>query len=258
MSFASSPENLQHLALQSFTAISALKPAWGGSVVLSLGLDPQGTALSVASNVAGAVSLAIDNDPVRISEVVRNGAVDFVVNTLDEAIRAMKNEVRKQSPLSVALNMNPDSALQEIIGRGLAPSLFACFAGIGALQMRVQASNHFASLGTTLLDFGSTANLPVHPAISSASLINSLIDSKGWSLACFSFQSSGALRTFDAEVLKLLPGGDHMRRAWMQSVPRILQRQRPPCRYLWLTADERRWLSRGIEGAGRLLESDAR
>ena len=82
-------------------------PLLAGLLILSLGLNPAGAALSTAANVAGAVSLAIDNNLTRLREVVRTGACDFVVTTLDEAIRAMKNEVRKHAPLSVALEADP-------------------------------------------------------------------------------------------------------------------------------------------------------
>src|SRR5215471_1480189 len=120
-----SPDESQSRILRTYTTRFHLRQHWGGALILSLGLNEQGAALSVAANISGAVSLAIDNDPTRLREVVRAGAVDFTVTTLDEAVRAMKNEVRKHTPLSVALNADPIPTLAEVLERGLAPQLFA-------------------------------------------------------------------------------------------------------------------------------------
>ena len=50
-------------------------------------------------------------------------AFDFVVNSLDEALRTLKNEIRQRRPLAVALLADPDQVTDEAAERGLAPRL---------------------------------------------------------------------------------------------------------------------------------------
>lgn len=222
----------QSSILRAYTALYQLRRSWGGSLILSLGLDPQGAALSIAASIAGAVSLAIDNNPAHLREVVRTGAVDFTVTTLDEAIRAMKNEVRKHAPLAVALNADPLPTLAEILERGLAPQVFASFV---STNPRINdAANALHTIGATLIDFTeATEHIP--GSQSAQTILTPLLKDKGWTLQTFTFETPAALRAFDATALSLLPPEDNLRRRWLESAPRILQRQRPPHRTLWLT-----------------------
>ena len=226
--------------LRTFTTLHRLRPSWGGSLILSLGLDPRGAALSIAANIAGAVSLAIDNDPAHLREVVRTGACDFVVNTLDEAIRAMKNEVRKQAPLSVALDADPFVALNEILDRGLIPQLFSTFLPLADLTTDqtaalTHAAHQFQSKGASLIDFSSRELAPFTPG---DTLLTPLLAERHWTLQTLIFDTPAALRAFDAKALSQLAADDTLRRRWLEAAPRILQRQRPPQRSLWLTEHE--------------------
>jgi urocanate hydratase len=229
------PDQTQARILRTFTTLHQLRPTWAGSLILSLGLDHAGSALSIAANIAGAVSLAIDNDPARLREATRTGAVDFTVTTLDEAIRAMKNEVRKQTPLSVALNADPILTLDEIHERGLAPQLFATF--LPSHPRIAQAATHLHFLDAALVDF-TDAIEPASGFQPSRPILTPLLEARGWTLQTFTFDTPADLRSFDTEALALLPSEDTLRRRWLESAPRILQRQRPPHRTLWLTDSE--------------------
>jgi len=229
----------QALILRTYTTLYQLRQDWGGSFILSLGLDLGGVALSMAATIAGAVSLAIDNEPAHLREVARTGAVDFTVTTLDEAIRAMKNEVRKHTPLSVALNADPIAAMAEVVERGLAPQLFAIF--LPPHPSIVEAATAFYSLGATLMDF-TAAPHALAGFQSSQSILRSLREDNDWILQTFTCDTPAALRAFDAKALDFLPPEDTIRRRWLQSAPRILHRQRPPHRTLWLTEAEKRAL----------------
>jgi len=207
-----------------------------------LGLDAAGAALTIAGNIAGAVTLAIDDDPAHLREVIRTGACDFVVNSLDEAIRAMKNEVRKGAPLSVALSVDPRVVLPEIVDRGLAPQLFATFVPPHSPPAKdvsdelSPAAVHLQSLGATLAHFN---DAPVPEGfLDAATLVDAIIEQHNWNLCSFAFESAAELRTFDASALSRLSSGDTLRRRWIEVAPRILQRQRPPQRFLWLTQQE--------------------
>ena len=231
---------IQPRALKALTALYQIQPSWEGSVILSLGLDTAGSALAIAGNIAGAVSLAIDNDPAHLREVVRSGACDFIVNTLDEAIRAMKNEVRKRAPLSVALAVDPARILPEILDRGLAPQLFATFVRKPEDNALVsEAAVRLASLGAALVDFEAPPDNPHRNSfIGASTLIAPLLELRGWVLHTSTFNSQAELRAFDVHALALLPAEDQLRRRWLQAAPRILQRQHPPQRSLWTTEEE--------------------
>jgi urocanate hydratase len=230
-------DEAQPRILRTYTVLQQLRSEWAGSLILMVGLSPQGAALSIASNIAGAVSLAIDHDPAHLREVVRTGAVDFVVNTLDEAIRAMKNELRRGSPLSVALDLNPASALAEIAERGLAPQLFSVFSAAPEIGQRAL---ELQQVGAELIFFEDEGlNPDPSPGFrSSVPLLSSLLEQRSWQLVTRTFETSAALRAFDAQALEQLSPEDTLRRRWLQSAPRILQRQRPPQRSLWLTTEE--------------------
>jgi len=239
MSLQPSADPIQSRILHAYTALHQLRPDWGGALILSLGLDAHGAALAMAAHIAGAVSLSIDNDPAHIREVVRTGAADFVVTTLDEAIRTMKNEVRRHAPLSVALNSAPLPALEEITERGLAPQLFTSFLlsdpRISEVALRLQ------SHGATLIHFGEeedSADQPQESFRSSRSLLAPLLEQQSWQLHTFTFDTPVALRHFDAQALVSLPAEETLRRRWLESAPRLFLRQRPPQRTLWLTKEE--------------------
>ncbi len=244
MTVQPNPDQTQPRILRTFTTLHQLRSTWGGSLTLSLGLDPAGAALSIAANIAGAVSLAIDDNPTHLREVVRIGACDFVVNTLDEAIRAMKNEVRKHAPLSVALEADPFLVLKEILERGLSPQLFSTFlpsSGRTAEQASTFASavRQFQSQGASLIDFSSSESNPQSiPFTPSHTLLSPLLTERHWTLHTFPFATPAALRTFDSQALSILPPHDTFRRRWLEAAPRILQRQRPPQRSLWLAPSE--------------------
>ena len=42
-----------------------------------------------------------------VRHCVRNGIADFAVKTLDEALRILKNEIRKRQPIAVLLERQP-------------------------------------------------------------------------------------------------------------------------------------------------------
>jgi urocanate hydratase len=241
-----SGDPFQARVLRAYTTLLQLRSDWGGAFVLSLGLSPAGTALPIASNIAGAVSLSIDQNPDHIRAVVRSGAVDFVVTSLEEAVRAMKNEVRKHAPLSVALNADPLEALDEILTRGLAPQLFSSFLTPDAEILA--AAEKFRSGGAELVDFTDGPAQKAHPHLrQSSDILDSLLTSLSWTMRTFSFESTTQLRHFDAAAVSMLPPDDVLRRRWIEGVSRILQRQRPPHRCLWLSPREDEELSNVVK-----------
>lgn len=94
---------------------------WPGKLVLMAGAGSTGKGTIAAASIAGAATLAIDNDRAAVRAALREGEVDFVVNTLDEALRVLKNQLRLRRPLGVALTAQPEPALAEARERGLQP-----------------------------------------------------------------------------------------------------------------------------------------
>ncbi|HZD47238.1 MAG TPA: hypothetical protein VE178_00715 [Silvibacterium sp.] len=108
-----------------FSALTVDSLGLGGSLLVYAGLDWSGIALTFAANVAGAASLGLEQDLGRAKAAVRNGACDFLVNTLDEALRILKNEIRKKNPVAVALVGDPREAVAEMVERGVQPEIIA-------------------------------------------------------------------------------------------------------------------------------------
>src|SRR5438094_786801 len=73
-------------------------------------------------------------------------------------------------------------------------------------------------------------------------LVAPLVEGRGWRMCSVGFSSVAEQRSFDTQVLAVLPMGDGLRRRWMERVPRLLGRERPPRRALWLTDAEAKTL----------------
>lgn len=92
-------------------------------LLLRSGFDPTGIAVVVAASVAGAATLCIDADADALRSGLRAGLCDFVVAHLDEALRILKNEIRRGVAVSVGLTADPRAALSEMSERGVQPDL---------------------------------------------------------------------------------------------------------------------------------------
>src|SRR5437764_6478390 len=67
-----------------------------GKLIVSGGMGGMGGAQPLAATMAGAAFLGIEVDPERIKKRLKTGYCDFMVTSLDEALRIRKNEVRKK------------------------------------------------------------------------------------------------------------------------------------------------------------------
>ncbi|HJT52384.1 MAG TPA: urocanate hydratase [Candidatus Angelobacter sp.] len=94
-----------------------------GKLVVSGGMGGMGGAQPLAATMAGASFLGIDVDPERIKKRLKTGYCDFMVNTLDEALRILKNAVRKKEAVSVGLIGNCADVIPELAERGVLPDI---------------------------------------------------------------------------------------------------------------------------------------
>jgi Urocanase Rossmann-like domain len=99
------------------------EPSLGGAFLYAGELDDEGCALLVAANVLGAASLTVTADPSAQRRAVRDGVADFLVTTLDEALRILKNQLRKREPAAVCIAAKPQSIEREMEERGVQPDL---------------------------------------------------------------------------------------------------------------------------------------
>jgi urocanate hydratase len=94
-----------------------------GKLIVSGGMGGMGGAQPLAATMNGAVFLGIDVDPERIKKRLKTGYCDFLVNTLDEALRIIKNAVRKKEALSVGLVGNCADIIPMLAERGVLPDI---------------------------------------------------------------------------------------------------------------------------------------
>jgi hypothetical protein len=215
-------DDAQAMALRAFALLCALAPEWQGRMVLRTGLDEQGTALSRAAVIAGAACLAIDGRPELCRAALRVGACDFVVNTVNEALRILKNEIRKRRPVSVGLAMPEAVALAELADRGVAPelvllpfaptldSIAATFASFGSRIVGDSAAQGIAD------DFCRTQKLTFHE---------------------FRFLSAQELSAFDCRLADATAQSG-LRGRWAAVAPGLFYRDRPFRRAAFLTPGE--------------------
>ncbi len=117
-------------ALRALSFYSRLIPAessgeqdLGGTLLYAGQLDDDGRALIVAANIAGAASLCATASQPEQKHAVRDGIVDFLVTSLDEALRILKNEIRKRAPVAVCVAAPPADIEAQMAERGVLPDL---------------------------------------------------------------------------------------------------------------------------------------
>ena len=94
-----------------------------GKLIVSGGMGGMGGAQPLAATMTGAAFLGIDVDPERIKKRLKTGYCDFMVTTLDEALRILKNAVRKKENISVGLVGNCADVIPELAERGVVPDI---------------------------------------------------------------------------------------------------------------------------------------
>jgi urocanate hydratase len=96
---------------------------FSGKLIVSGGMGGMGGAQPLAATMTGAAFLGIDVDPERIKKRLKTGYCDFMVTTLDEALRILKNAIRKKENVSVGLVGNCADIIPELAERGVVPDI---------------------------------------------------------------------------------------------------------------------------------------
>jgi urocanate hydratase len=104
-------------------ANSGSEPGLGGKLLYARELNAEARALLVAANIAGAASLVSTANAAAGKQAVRDGVVDFLVTSLDEALRILKNEIRKRATVAVCVGSASEAVEREMLERGVLPDL---------------------------------------------------------------------------------------------------------------------------------------
>lgn len=118
--------NVEHLyatLVKRAVPLSGEEPTLGGKLLYIGELDQRTRALVLAGNIAGAANLTATADVATQKQAIRDGVVDFLVTSLDEALRILKNEVRKRERIAVCVSVAPAPMEREMAERGVQPDL---------------------------------------------------------------------------------------------------------------------------------------
>lgn len=169
----------------------------GGKLLYAGEPDETGCRLLRAANIAGAASLAASADAAALRLAMHRGAIDFVVTSLDEALRILKNEIRKEQPVAVGVSLATELVVREMAERGVQPDLLA-------------PSAPDAQVAGFLAHGAHRIELPLPAAGRHFDLVPIPTDG----------QQPASL--FDARLLDALAPGDHLNRRWVRLAPRYL------------------------------------
>jgi len=186
----------------------------GGKLLLRSGFEAEGIATIIATSVAGAASLCVDAEAGQLREGLRAGFIDFVVANLDEAVRILKNEIRRALPVSVGLTAEPEPCIDAMIEHGLQPDLLS---GVAQRQAAI------------LMERGAVA--PAENAASDTVILE-------WTVAENPAQALPRIARIAAELLDPTRSDTPARRRWLEHSPRYLGRAFGPRQCLRMTEPE--------------------
>src|SRR3989337_2332839 len=94
-----------------------------GKFVLTAGLGGMGGAQPLAITMNEGVGLIVEVDPARAKRRLEIGYVDAVVDTLEEAMTMVEENVAKEQPRSIGLIGNAAEIFPELLIRGVVPDV---------------------------------------------------------------------------------------------------------------------------------------
>jgi hypothetical protein len=231
-------KDLQHETMSIYQTLVDLREDWGGALVLCCGSGCAQTGAPAAVSVAGGTMLAIDSTAAEMKSAMRASYLDFVVNTLDEALRTLKNEIRQKRPLSVGLIAEVDAVLAEMVERGVQPDLQFIPSSAGANRSLGNVhSRALCARGMPQYLLSASDDDPERPPLVPYRPFLILYRKRHYEYF-FAAPDASALREIDAAVLAALPAEDFVRRRWLERVPKYLREARSAGRWTWLSDEE--------------------
>jgi urocanate hydratase len=151
----------------------------GGRLLYAGELDADARAFIVAANTAGTATLAASEDRAAQKHAIRDGIADFLVNSLDEALRILKNQLRKREAVAVCVGLAPSNVEREMTERGVLPDLVQ--ADVVTQAARVDADRESRSVIVTWSAASAPAQwLPKLDAIALACLSDDGWQARRW------------------------------------------------------------------------------
>lgn len=190
-----------------------------GKLLLRIGFDAPGIGALLAASIAGAASLCVDADAAALREGMRNSFCDFVVGQLDEALRILKNELRRGRPVAVGLNAEPQTCVATMIERGLLPDLLSFDSRDGQEPARFFAENGALILPESDVPGGGTSLLQ-------------------WTVRADASRTLPQIARLAAEALEAARADTAERLRWLDRSPRYCGRAFGASQCLRMTAAE--------------------
>jgi hypothetical protein len=208
----------------------------GGKLLYAgqLGNRSDGRDLLYAANIAGAASLGASFDPVEMRQAMRDGVIDFLVTSLDEALRILKNEIRKRQTVSVGVAVAPRLLVEQMMERGVVPDLVPWASSDHADGLDRRQAERFVAEGSREIAFPKTGT-----GADSGNFSGKFVT---WSIAPTAHAPHSAahwLPRMDACALAVLPAEDVLRRRWLRLAPRYLGRRMQKQHGVVFTAEEK-------------------
>ena len=217
-----------------YIALNRIGSPSGGKLLFCCDLDADGIATLLSASIAGAASLCVDADRNRLRHGMKQGFCDFVVNDLDEALRILKNEIRKKQPVSVCLSSVPEDCIAEMIERGVQPDLLAPQSSLA------EAIQPFLQRGAVIVP-------EFHP--------DQGIKLFTWTAANHAIRALSALDALAAASLDPQRSDTTSRRHWLAASPRYLGRALGKSHCVGMNADESAQCLARLRAAPEVVES---
>ena len=163
----------------------------GGKLLYAGELDAEGCHLVRAANIAGAASLSATADQSAQRQAIREGVIDFLVTSLDEAVRILKNEIRKRNAAAVGICAAPELIAEQMRERGVLPDL-------------VRSSAPPEEIAGFVAQGARVVALVAQPA------------------GCAFYLFADPPADFEARALARIAESDHAARRWLRLSPRYL------------------------------------
>ena len=213
-------------------SLMARRASWARKLVFACGEGCSATGLSAAVSIAGGTSLIVDSDSAVVKSVMRQGGLDFVVNTLDEALRVLKNEVRQGRPLSVGLIADVISTIREMVERGVLPDLHVVIQNGESAGYELEG---LYQVGMEKLELARDGSGSADPS----TILAQWLMERGWFEVLFQRNPEISSVVADGPLLDMLSPDDLLRRNWIQQISRYL-RGAKGSRLVWLSGTEQR------------------
>jgi hypothetical protein len=183
----------------------------GGKLLYAGAIRPESRNLLYAANIAGAASLAASAEPVILREAMRDGVIDFLVNSLEEALRILKNEIRKRQTVSVGVSIEPHPLVAQMTERGVLPDLLPPVSWPdGEASLKLAQAEVFLVQGAKRIADSGTQQAPA---------IAETAEFVTWSL---DKNFARWLPRLDACAQAVIPADDLPRLRWLRLAPRYL------------------------------------